>query len=205
MAQTISIQPLSAPSGTLFYMDYKYGDTKPVLIGKKCGRKCKMKIFKIKYTNNKGIIKTRSIKATSEQSAMSKIKDLSQHHYTIEESVDDEPGGGLGTIPSGVEQAIKIWSNTIYGITSSGKTDSRRDWLNKYALAFDSINKQNGISITASQITASSNFLPTPESYDGTANLGFGIDDLDYDGNPMLPSSSQSIGRVDRSKEEKKI
>jgi hypothetical protein len=78
--QIVPVQPLSA---TLFYMDTK------VQSKSKRGRPSSMQRFKIKYTNTKGVIKTRNIKATSESRAMSEIKDMAEHHYTITESLDD--------------------------------------------------------------------------------------------------------------------
>jgi hypothetical protein len=84
---TVSVQPvqsLSAPSATLMYMDYTYGKAKS-----KKGRPSSMRRFKIKYTNTKGVIKTRNIKATSEERAMGEIIDMGQHHYTIVETLDE--------------------------------------------------------------------------------------------------------------------
>lgn len=69
---------------------FTIGKVQPV----KRGRPSSMQRFKIKYTNTKGVIKTRNIKATSEARAMSEIKDMGQHHYTIVESLDD-PANGL--------------------------------------------------------------------------------------------------------------
>jgi hypothetical protein len=74
------VKPLSVPSGKLMYMDTVY----------KKGRS-KMRRFKIKYSTTSGGIKTRNIKATSEDKALSEITDMGQHHYTIIEGLDDEP------------------------------------------------------------------------------------------------------------------
>jgi hypothetical protein len=82
-SQVVSVQPLSAPSTTLQYMDTQSKGRS------KRGRPSAMRRFKIKYTNTKGIIKTRNIKATSEERAMSEISDMQQHHYTIVESLDE--------------------------------------------------------------------------------------------------------------------
>ena len=48
-----------------------------------------MKQYKIKYTSNKGVLKERNIKASSEQKAMSEILDMGEHHYTIAEGLDE--------------------------------------------------------------------------------------------------------------------
>jgi hypothetical protein len=45
-------------------------------------------MFKIKYTTTDGAVKTRNIKASSEQAAMGKISDIAQHHYTITEDIE---------------------------------------------------------------------------------------------------------------------
>src|ERR1035437_7233221 len=63
--------------------------TKKKIPGKR--RESKMRRFKIKYTSTKGELKTRNIKATSEEKAMSEITDMTQHHYTITEGLDDKP------------------------------------------------------------------------------------------------------------------
>lgn len=79
--ELIQVVPLSPPSSQLLYFDVTYGKQEKRI----------MQRFKIKYTNTKGVVKTRSIKASSEAKAMSQIKDMAQHHYTITESVDEEP------------------------------------------------------------------------------------------------------------------
>jgi hypothetical protein len=52
------------------------------------GRPHTQKMFKIKYTTTDGAVKTRNIKASSEQAAMGKISDIAQHHYTITEDIE---------------------------------------------------------------------------------------------------------------------
>lgn len=82
--ELISVQPMAAPSMPLMYLDFTYdSQTKATKM------RSKMRRYKIKYTNTKGVLKTRNIKATSEQKAMSQIKDMGQHHYTITEDIDD--------------------------------------------------------------------------------------------------------------------
>ena len=81
-----------------------------------------MKRFKIKYTNTKGIIKIRNIKATSEARAMSEIKDMSQHHYTIAESADD-PG----------PDPKQIWEPIITGIAGLGFSQEKINMITELA------------------------------------------------------------------------
>ena len=76
------VQPMSAPTGKLIYMDVVYDE--------KTSSRSKMKRFKIRFTNTKGEFKTRNIKAVSEQKALAEITDLKEHHYTITESISIE-------------------------------------------------------------------------------------------------------------------
>lgn len=79
-----------------------------------------MKLFKIKYLNTKGIAKTRNIKASSESSAMSKIKDMETHYYTIAEDIED------ATLKKKVEAIIDK--------VGGGMPDYKKSWLAKYAM-----------------------------------------------------------------------
>lgn len=84
---------------------------------KKPGRKSSMMLFKIKYTNNKGIMKTRNIKATSESKAMSEITDLDKHHYTISEPIDQI--NNTVNLPSGLSIVVKPMITDIIAYSDS--------------------------------------------------------------------------------------
>jgi len=153
-SELVKVQPMSPPDGTalLAYMDVKYESK----MEKKSRRKSTMRRFKIKYTNTKGVVKTRNIKATSEERAMSEIKDMGQHHYTIVESLDEpdpvnpckevkldlskftRPGiysrendQNLGRL-----ERLEKWSTVITGLAGSGKSNLSAEkigWLSEYA------------------------------------------------------------------------
>lgn len=128
--QIVSVQPLSAPSGQLYFMDVKYNESKMEKKSRR-SRSKSMKRFKIKYTNTKGVIKTRNIKATSEERAMNEIKDMSQHHYTIVESLDEpEPKKGLQCIS--IEKAIQMWNPIINSVIGNKLNEEKKEWLNRY-------------------------------------------------------------------------
>lgn len=136
----ISIQPLSAPSGLFHFIDFNYEQK---MEKKSRRRKSMMKRFKIKYTNTKGVVKTRNIKATSEEKAMSEIKDMSQHHYTIVESIEEEkddpdPAYVLdGIVPikgrklDDDKKAVLKWIPIVESL-GSGLSEEKKSWLSQY-------------------------------------------------------------------------
>lgn len=120
-SKLISVQPLSAPSMGL-YLDFKSGGaTKKTKVKKsrykttKRGRP-KMKIFKIKYKDTSGIVRSKLIKANSESEALTKIVNLAEHHYTIIEDGDTEPTppGFLGT-KKNQDDALEQWKTVTLG------------------------------------------------------------------------------------------
>ena len=125
MNEIIPVQSLSLPNGLLYFMDVVYDDKKK----SRRDRKKSMKLFKIKYLNTKGIAKTRSIKASSEASAMSKIKDMETHYYTIVEDLD-ETEVPKKTKDKELEEKWKPIIDKIGG----GFSDEKKSWLTKYAM-----------------------------------------------------------------------
>lgn len=161
MAQThlpnYSVTPLSAPSGQLMYLDYTYSDSTPRTKGKRTKRS-KMQRFKIKYTNTKGQLKTRNIKATSEARAMSEIKDMGQHHYTIVESIDDEPAASLE------KKTAEKWQPILESMVMDSQ---KADWLAKYMAIHKTLSEEkrkisdgyDGINLSFSSVFIVANTL----------------------------------------------
>jgi len=144
---------LSLPTGLLYYLDYKYTEPASAPKRSKRGRPSTMKRFKIKYLNTKGQVKTRNIKASSEEKAKSEIKDMAQHYYTITEDLDESETGfkkngvHIATNPC-KEISIPSGSPIITAVQGSGLSNQKQKWLDEYAAyhqAWDSASSSSGI------------------------------------------------------------